>query len=378
MREGLDLKWSATWSTRASDVEYEFRRNLARKLGARGWLFPTFPTESGGAGLTADHHWVLATELDRYGIDLSTPFYTLASLAAPCILAWGTEDQKRAFLPGLVKAEVSTWQLLTEPQGGSDVANCRTVARRDGDQYVINGQKIMVGSSHRSEYLWTLVCTDPGGKRHENLSWIYIPTDTPGITIIPLPMLMGIKNSVFFDDLRVPAFNLIGGENNGWQVGATHLELEHGGAGWIGGDLLTERLAEYCQQHQRGGKPLIADPKVRELLADVLIESHTAGLFAMRNFWHRFTRQPHPYGGAQHLYYSRMSRLRNARRMQQILGYLALVPNLDVHEAADFEHLARRGPGELHGAGTLDTDRLIIARRLGIGRSDVERAPTTV
>jgi alkylation response protein AidB-like acyl-CoA dehydrogenase len=280
-------------------------------------------------------------------------------------------------LPELVRAEVSTWQLLTEPQGGSDIANCRTIARREGDEYVIDGQKIMVGSSHRSEYLWTLVNTDPAAKRHENLSWIYVPTDTPGITITPMRMLMGIKNAVFFDEVRVPAFNLVGGENNGWRVGNTHLELEHGGAGWIGADLLVERLVEYCQTTRRGGKPLIDDPEIRALLADVLIDSHVGELFAMRNWWHRFTRKPHPYGGAQHLYYSRITRLQNARRLQLILGYGALVPNMDVHEAADFEHLARRGPGELHGAGTLDTDRLIMARRIGLGRSDTEHAPTT-
>src|SRR5579859_80984 len=95
MRDARHLKWSATWSTRANEEEYSFRRNLARKLGARGWLFPTFPVEYGGAGLTSDHLWILSRELDAYGIDLMTPFYTLASLVAPCMLVWGTDEQKR-------------------------------------------------------------------------------------------------------------------------------------------------------------------------------------------------------------------------------------------------------------------------------------------
>src|SRR5262249_54075300 len=159
----------------------------------------------------------------------------------------------------------------------------------------INGQKIMVGSSHKPDFMWTLVNTDPDGKRHHNLSWIYVPGDTPGITILPLPMMMGIKNSVFFDDVRVPAFNVVGGENNGWQVGNTHLELEHGGAGWISADQMVERLVTYCEETTRAGKPLIQDPHVRELLAELLIDTHIGSLFALRNFWHRFTRQPHPY-----------------------------------------------------------------------------------
>jgi len=135
---------------------------------------------------------------------------------------------------------------------------------------------------------------------------------------------------------------------------------------------------EYCENTRRAGKPLIADPDVRDILADALIEAHAVRLFDLRNFWHRLNRKPHPYGGAQSIYYRRMVRLRNAERVQQILGYEAMVPNLDVNEFADFEHLTRIGPGQLHGGGTLDTDRLIIARRMGLGRSVKEEAPTTI
>ena len=378
MRDGRELRWSATWSTRENEEEYQFRRELARKLGEKGWLFPAFPKEYGGGELTVDHQLVLETELDRYGLGLSHVFYTLARIVAPCVSQWGTEEQKQRLLPPMLRGEVCVWQVLTEPQGGSDIATCLTTALRDGDEYIVNGQKTMVGSTHYPDYIWTLVNTDPDGPRHENLSWLYIPADLPGIVMQPLYLMMGRKNTIFFDDVRVPAFYLVGGENNGWKVANTHLELEHGGEGSVTDEPIVERIVEYCQRMPMEGKPLIEDPAVRDLLADMLIDSHVGRLFAQRNFWHRYTRQPHPYGGVQHRYYERMNRLKNAERLQQIVGYDALVADLSVHEDADFEHLVRSGPGQLHGGGTLDTDRIVFARRLGLGRPTREEAPTTV
>ena len=371
------LRWSASWSTRENDEEYKFRRGLAEKLGAKGWLFPIYPNEYGGAGLTVDHQMVLETELFRYGLNLSHVFYTLARIVAPVLIRWGTEEQKREFLPPITRAEICVWQVLTEPHGGSDVANCQTKAIRDGDDYVVNGQKVMVGHHLPPDYLWTLVCTNPQGKRHENLGWLHVPANLPGITIQHMYLMMGIKNAVFFDNVRVPAKYLIGGENNGWKVANTHMELEHGGDGRIGVDPVVERVVEYCQKNHVGGKPLIEDDKIRNVIADIMIELNTLRRFNQRNFWHRFAKVPHPYGGVQQRYFQRMARLRNGDRLQEIMGNDALVQDLSVHEVVDFEYCVRSGPGQLHGGGTLDTDRLIFARRLGLGRPTQEKAPET-
>jgi alkylation response protein AidB-like acyl-CoA dehydrogenase len=377
MRGAEHLRWSASWSTREDEKEYKFRRGLAEKLGAKGWLFPIYPKEYGGAGLTVDHQMVLETELFKYGLSLSHVFYTLARIVAPVLIRWGTEEQKREFLPAITRAEICVWQVLTEPHGGSDVANCQTKAIRDGDDYIVNGQKVMVGHHLPPDYLWTLVCTNPQGKRHENLGWLHIPAKLPGITIQHMYLMMGIKNAVFFDNVRVPAKYLIGGENNGWKVANTHMELEHGGDGKIGVDPVVERVVEYCQKNFIGGKPLIEDDKVRDVIADIMIELNTLRRFNQRNFWHRFAKIPHPYGGVQQRYFQRMTRVRNAERLQQILGCDALVQDPSVHEVVDFEYCVRSGPGQLHGGGTLDTDRLIFARRLGLGRPTQEKAPET-
>jgi alkylation response protein AidB-like acyl-CoA dehydrogenase len=378
MRGSEHLRWSASWSTRENEEEYRFRRNLAGKLGRNGWLFPMFPAEYGGAGLTVDHQTVLETELIKYGLNLSHVFYTLARIVAPVILKWATEEQKREFLPPMTRGEISVWQVLTEPQGGSDVANCATKAIRDSDHYFVNGQKVMVGHHLPPDFLWTLVCTDPSRPRHENLGWLHIPASLPGITIQHMHLMMGIKNAVFFDNVRVPAKYLVGGENNGWKVANTHLELEHGGEGRVGVDPLVERVIEYCQKTGAGGKWLIEDDRIRDTIADMMIELNTLRRFNQRNFWHRFARKPHPYGGAQQRYFQRMMRLRNGERLQQIMGADALVQDLSVHEVVDFEYAVRTGPGQLHGGGTLDTDRLVFARRVGLGRPTQEKAPETI
>ena len=378
MRGSEHLRWSASWSTRENEEEYAFRRALAGRLGKKGWLFPMFPVEYGGAGLTIDHQLVLETELAGYGLSLNHVFYTLARIVAPVILKWGTEEQKREFLPPMVRGEMSVWQVLTEPQGGSDVANCQTRAIRDGDHYVVTGQKVMVGHHLPPDFLWTLVCTDPSRPRHENLGWLHIPASLPGIAIQHMHLMMGIKNAVFFDGVRVPAKYLVGGENNGWRVAHTHLELEHGGEGRVGTDPLVERVVEYCRGMRVGGKPLMEDTTVRDIIADMIIELHSVSLLARRNFWHRFVREPHPYGGAQFRYYQRVVRLRNGERLQQIMGWDALVPDPSAHEVVDFEYVVRSGPGQLHGGGTLDTDRLIFARRVGLGRPTKEKAPETI
>ena len=138
--------------------------------------------------------------------------------------------------------------------------------------------------------------TDTEGKRHENLGWFMIPSDLPGITVQPMDLLIsggesgagsGVKNTVFFDNVRVPAFNLIGGHNQGWKVATTHLELEHGTGGRISRNTILDKLFDYCQTTNRRGKPISKDPDAREKLVEVYIEQEIVRLLQLRNYWMR-------------------------------------------------------------------------------------------
>ena len=159
--------------------QYQLRRELGRKLGDKGWLWPTAPAEYGGGGLDVDSAVVIEEEIDSFGLSLPPYYDSGGRLGGNSILVWGTEEQKQAFLPPIFTGRVRTWQLLSEPEAGSDLANVKTQAIRDGDEYVLNGQKIFVGSDHGCDYMWTITVTDPEAKRHENLGWFMVPPTCP-------------------------------------------------------------------------------------------------------------------------------------------------------------------------------------------------------
>ena len=301
-------------------------RELGRRLGSKGWLWPTAPTEYGGGGLSIDHAIVIEEELDGYDLSLPPYYDSGGRLGGASVLVWGSDQQKDHFLPPIFKGEVRTWQLLTEPGAGSDLAGVQMSAVRDGDDFVLNGQKVYVGSSHGAEMLWTIARSDPDGVRHQNLSWFMVPTDTEGVTVQPMDLLItsgeggagtGAKNTIFFDDVRVPAFNLIGGENNGWQVATTHLELEHGSGGTIRRNRLVDRLFEYAAGLKQNGQSLTTDPEIRELLVDVFVEAEVSRLFGLRNYWMRHAGQKLAHEGPQHSLYRKQSGLRSAEAHAQ-------------------------------------------------------------
>ena len=371
-------------SINITEGQYQLRRGLGRKLGEKGWLWGTAPEEYGGGGLSLDHAVVIEEEVDSYGLTVPPYYDSGGRLGGASIMVWGTEEQKQTFLPPIFRGEVRTWQLLTEPEAGSDLANAKMSAERDGDDYVINGQKIYVGSSLGCDYMWTITCTDNEAPRHQNLGWFMIPATLPGITIQPMELLIsggesgagsGVKNTVFFDNVRVPAFNLIGGENEGWKVATTHLELEHGTGGRIARNWLVDHLFEYCRENQRNGQPLTKDPDVRDKLIDIYVEAEIARLFNLRNYWMRHSKAEITYEGPQASYWRKMSGLRMSQSILDILGPSALT--YDPQWGAADGHMEahqRSAIVAIHPGGTADIQKLIMARRIGIGREVREQA----
>ena len=327
---------------------------------------------------------VIEEEIDAYGLT-NPPYYDSGGrLGGASILVWGSQEQKESFLPPIFTGAVRTWQLLSEPEAGSDLANVKTTAIRDGDEYVINGQKIFVGSSLGCDYMWTITVTDPEAERHENLGWFMIPSGLPGITVQPMDLLIsggesgagsGVKNTVFFDNVRLPAFNLIGGENQGWKVATTHLELEHGTGGRIGRNWLVDRLFEHCRNNTRRGEPMTKDPDVRDRLVDVYIEAEIVRLLNLRNYWMRHSGATITYEGPQASYMRKTSGLRMAGAMLDILGPAGLTHDPELGAAdGHMEAHARAGIVAIHPGGTTDIQKVIMARRIGIGRGVSEKA----
>ncbi len=355
--------------------QYLLRRAIGSKLGEKGWLYPWVPKEYGGAALSGDEIIVLTEEMEEYDLGIVPYGDAGGSQMVPPLLVWGTEEQKRQFIPPTAKGEKMTWLLLTEPHGGSDLASAKTTAIRDGDEYVVNGTKTWVGDKHYPEQFWTIVMTDPNAPRHQNLGFIVIPSDLKGITSQPLYVLNNqVKNSVFFEDVRVPAANLIGGENNGWKVANTVMEVEHAGA-HVGKNKTLERLIHHIKTTSFNGQSLAKDQDIRDILADLYIEADVERLFGLRNFWMRHSKRPLGYEGSQSVYHRKMSELRNAGRVQQILGYFAVTQDKEWTAANGYmDTFLRDAVVRMHPGGTQDIHRTIIARRMGIGRTVKEEA----
>src|SRR5713226_7025812 len=345
-------------SPEESYANYQQRRELGRKLGAKGWLFPMAPKEYGGG-----------------------------RLGAPTILVWGTEEQKKTFLPPIHRGEVRVWQLLSEPSAGSDLAGVKMRAIRDGDEYVLNGQKIFIGSANGTDWMWTIAVTDPNGERHKNVSWFMIDASLPGITVQPMDLLgsgegggeHGHKNTIFFEDVRVPASCLGGGENNGWKVASTNLEQEHGGVGRIGRDRLWEHLLSYCRETTRDGKALTEDRGVRDTLADIYIKGEVTRLFGLRNFWLTYARRPISYEGPQLSLYRKLAGLWMTGAILETVGPAALTTDpIWGSDDGFLENQQRNGIVAMHPGGTADIQKVSMARRIGIGRSTREAAGKVV
>jgi alkylation response protein AidB-like acyl-CoA dehydrogenase len=357
---------------------YLAQREFGRRLGGRGWLYPSAPREYGGGGLDMDATLILMEEVHSRGLRLPPYYDSGGILGNVAILVWGTEEQKRKYLPPIYKGEVRTFQLLTEPAAGSDLASVQATAVRDGDDYVVNGQKIYIGTDHGADMLWTIVRTSTEAPRHENLSWFMIDADAPGVTMQPM-RLMGDnhsqKNFIFLDNVRVPEIALIGGENNGWKVAGTHLELEHGfGFNNLGqtGKRQMKALLSYCQETTRNGQRLIDDPILRDLLAQAYIKHEIGRLWGMRNFW--LTRmKTQSYEGAQASYFMKNTGLWMNHVVADVIGPRGLVwsEGDGVSDGSLALSLAS-AIGNHHAGGTTDIQRVVMARRLGIGRASAE------
>jgi len=251
-------------------------------LGDRGWLAPQWPKEYGGAGMTVGEQFIFNEEMAL----ARTPDVGAAGLEriGPILIMYGTEEQKREHLPRITSGEVRWCQGYSEPGAGSDLASLQTRAVRDGDDFIINGQKIWTSQAHRSQWMFMLARTDPDAPKHRGITMLLMDMRAPGITVRPLINVLGEHgfNEVFFDNVRVPARNIVGEENRGWYIGATLLDFERSLIrSVIGLRQDVEALIAYARDPQTPGTAS-GRPTVRVELGERLIEAEIARLFSHR------------------------------------------------------------------------------------------------
>jgi alkylation response protein AidB-like acyl-CoA dehydrogenase len=267
-----------------------------RVLNAAGLAVPHWPVEWGGRDWTPLQRHIWREEMQLAAVPEPLAFNT--SMIGPVIATFGSQEQKERFLPATANLDIWWCQGFSEPDAGSDLASLRTTAVRDGDDWVVNGQKTWTTLGQHADWIFCLVRTDPTAeKRQRGISLLLFPMDTPGVTLRPIELLDGgfEVNEVFFEDVRVPAENLVGEENRGWDYAKFLLGNERVGIARIGA---TKRMLVDAKAHARGitvnGAPLSDDPYLRARIAEIENELLALELTALRVVANSAGGRPHP------------------------------------------------------------------------------------
>ncbi|MGI8553854.1 MAG: acyl-CoA dehydrogenase family protein [Dehalococcoidia bacterium] len=223
-------------------------REWRRRVVKRGWVAPHWPKEYGGSGMSAKDQFIMNEEFAEAEAPGVGGFGVM--MIGPTLIQHGSEEQKQRFLPSILKGETVWCQGYSEPGSGSDLASLQTRAVRDGDDYVLNGQKIWTTGAQHADWMYMLARTDPNAPKHRGISMFLFEMKSPGVSVRPLMTMAGSQtfNEVFFDTVRVPASQRIGEENRGWYVGATLLDYERSGIGnAVGVRKELERMLSYTR-----------------------------------------------------------------------------------------------------------------------------------
>ncbi|MGZ4506491.1 MAG: acyl-CoA dehydrogenase family protein [Blastococcus sp.] len=267
-----------------------------RVLNAAGLAVPHWPVEWGGKDWTPLQRHIWREEMQLASVP--EPLAFNASMIGPVIAAFGNQEQKKRFLPKTANLDIWWCQGFSEPDAGSDLASLRTTAVRDGDDWVVNGQKTWTTLGQYADWIFCLCRTDPTAeKRQRGISLLVFPMDSPGVTLRPIELIDGgfEVNEVFFEDVRVPSENLIGEENRGWDYAKFLLGNERVGIARVGA---TKRMLAQAKEHAKaitvGGRPLAEDPRMAARIAEVENELVALELTALRVVANSADGKPHP------------------------------------------------------------------------------------
>ncbi|MBM3729492.1 MAG: acyl-CoA dehydrogenase [Actinobacteria bacterium] len=265
LRANLPNGWFDPEFELSADDRRKFNESWPAKLYDGGWICATWPREYGGKGLSVMQGVVLSEEFAAAKAPMRADFFG-DTLVGPTILQWGTEEQKKEFLPKILRGETRWCQGFSEPNSGSDLASLKTTAVLDGDEWVINGQKVWTTGGHHADYCFLLTRTDPTVPKHKGISYLLVPMRQAGVEVRGIVQPDGTAEfcEVFFTDARCPKDNVVGGVNNGWQVANSTLAFERGMSTTTGYRRFEE---EYKMMRTRAlANGAIEDPLIRQRL----------------------------------------------------------------------------------------------------------------
>jgi len=346
---------------------WERLRAYQKEMAKQGWLTMAWPKEYGGQAASFMEQMIFAEESALVGAPGSQ------GLVGPTLMIHGTEEQKREHLPKIANAETVWAQGYSEPGSGSDLASLQTRAVRDGDEFVLNGQKIWTSGAHHADWIHVLTRTDPDAPKHRGISYFMAPMDTPGITVRPLEQMHGAHgfNETFFEDVRVPAKNMIGEENRGWYVATTTLDFERSGVGRAAAVAMSlGALLDGLAEGLEGSSAELNGPQ-RHALAEWKMEAEVGRIIGYRVAWMQSQGRVPNYEASMSKVFNTESTQRGARRAINILGLHGALKPQSAHSVLDgrFCQLYMSSVARTIAAGSSEIQRNVIATRgLGLPR----------
>jgi len=283
-----DFQRNTLEATYGSDEGFQFHKSMQKKLVEKGWLTMAWPKEYGGREAPIIEQLIFSEVHSYYGAPGIDGFGV--GMFAPTLMLFANEEQKKRLLPPIAKGEVNYCQGWSEPNAGSDLASLTTTAIKEGDHYVVNGQKVWTTGAHRADHMFLLARTNPAEKRSKGLSVFNVKMDTPGIEVRPIHYMNGthLYNEIYFTDVKIPESDRIGPENQGWESTRQTMNFERSGAGTFAALRRSlEELLEYVKTTKRGAKYLYENPIVRQKLAKLYIDIERGLALAYRVAWNQ-------------------------------------------------------------------------------------------
>lgn len=346
-------------------------RKFVEQLGTDGWIAMGWPEEFGGKNKGAVYQFLFYDESMRVGSP--APMLTINTVG-PTIMDFGTEEQKQHFLPKIAAGQLHFCIGYSEPDAGTDLASLTTRATRDGDEYVINGQKTWTSLATGADYIWLAARTNPDVKKHKGISLFAIPMDTPGLSLEPLHLLSTHDiNHTFFDDVRVPASCIIGGENEGWRLITGQLNRER--VTLCSSALVERNLVEAIQwaqeAHTSDGRAVIDQAWVKRNLAVVAAKVEALRLLNWKSAWSvDNTGLDIPLSSSIKVYGTEFF-IEAFRLLMQVRGQAAYVVDQEPRATAALEQMYRSMVILTFGGGTNEMQRDLISMfGMGFPRAD--------